>query len=41
MIFAAIRARVRQREMAPSDEDGTDKAVMALVVRRMLERVPT
>jgi hypothetical protein len=43
--FAAIRARTeelrRERETRPPDEDGTDKAGMALVMRRMLQRLPT
>jgi hypothetical protein len=42
---AAIRARMeqlrRERETIPPDDDGTDKAGMALVMCRMLERVPT
>jgi hypothetical protein len=43
--FAAIRTRMeelrRERETRPPDEDGTDKAGMALVMRRMLQRLPT
>jgi hypothetical protein len=43
--FAAIRARTeelrRERETIPPDEDGTDKARMAVMMRRRLQRLPT